>query len=119
VVGGLEIGVDHRSPGREAVEAGSLVVLQLEELEGPAAVVGRGHVLQPPVVVGQQQSDRGRTADRRGVVGELVQELDEVEVGDEGVGHLDEHVGEPFGGDHRDSSFLDLRVAGISLACHR
>ena len=45
-------------------------------------------------MVGEQQADRVRTADRGGMQGEAVQEVDEVEVVDKRVGDVDEQVRE-------------------------
>ena len=51
-----------------------------------------------PLLVGEQQPggvERRRSSEVR--VGDHLQELDQVEVVDQGVGDLDEHLGEPFG----------------------
>jgi hypothetical protein len=51
-------------------------------------------VVEGPVLTAQHQSGRGGTADVGGVPGDRVEELDEVEVGDQRVSHFDEDVGE-------------------------
>ena len=59
-------------------------------------------------MVGEQQADGVRAADRRGVQGEAMKEVDEVEVVDERVGNLHEQVRESLGGDHGFDSFISV-----------
>ena len=95
-----QVGVDHRLAGAEGVQARSFVVLHLEQLQQLDVLVGGRHELQPAALVGQQQPDVGVADELGGAVGDHQQELDDVEVVDEGVGDLDEHVGEPFSGNN-------------------
>ena len=66
-------------------------MLKLEQLEVPGALRRGGHVVQLPLLVGEHQTHRRRVTDGGGVVGQVVQEVDQVEVGDQRVGYLDEH----------------------------
>jgi hypothetical protein len=76
----------------EAVHAGPLVGLQLEQLQQPGPLGGGGDHLQRAVLVGQQQPG-GRDAQQLDTsLGERVQKVDHVELVHQGVGHLDEHV---------------------------
>ena len=59
-------------------------------------------------MVGEQQPDGVRAADRGRVQGEAVKEVDEVEVVDERVGDLHEQVRESLGGDHGFVSFVSV-----------
>ena len=89
-----QVGHRHRLAGAEAVHAGALVGLQLEQLQQPGPFRGGGHHLQRALLVGQQQPGRGDAQQLDAPLGQHVQEVDHVEVVDERVGHLDEHVGQ-------------------------
>ena len=88
-----QVGDRHRLAGAEAVHARTLVGLQLEQLQQPGAFRGGGHHLQRVLPVGQQQPGRGDAQQLHAPLGQHVQEVDHVEVVDERVGHLHEHVG--------------------------
>jgi hypothetical protein len=87
-----EIGVDHRLHGPHAVQAGALGEPQLGQLELPARVVGGGHEPQLAAVVGQHDAHGIGPAHQGRVLAQRRHEVDDVEVGDEGVGHVDEQI---------------------------
>ena len=91
--GGGQVGDRDRLAGAEAVHARPLVGLQLEQLQQPGAFGGRGHHLQRVLPVGQQQPGRRDAQQLHTSLGQHVQEVDHVEIVDESIGHLDEHVG--------------------------
>jgi hypothetical protein len=88
-----QVGDRHRFAGVEAVHAGALVGLQLEQLQQPGPFRGRRHHLQRALSVGQQQPGRGDAQQLHAPLGQHVQKVDHIEVVDESVGHLHEHVG--------------------------
>ena len=100
VGGGGEVGNRDLLPAVEAVEARTLGVLELGQLDEPRVLARGTDVLQAPVVVGQEHACGALTADVDGVGGDGVEELDEVEVVDQGVSDLDEHVGKALHSDH-------------------
>ena len=63
----LQVGVDDRFAGAERVQAGTLLVLQLEQLQQLDVLVRGGHELQPARLVGEQQTRR-RTRSTRPAV---------------------------------------------------
>jgi hypothetical protein len=87
---GGEIGSGDGLAGPEAVQAGPLVALQLEQLEQPGGLAGGGHHAQFTARVGQQQPGRGDVQQLDAAAGQRVQEVHHVEPGDHGVGKLDE-----------------------------
>ena len=102
-------------PGPEAVQARALVVLQLEQLEQPGGLAGRGHHAQLTARVSQQQPGGGDVQQLHAAVGQHVQEVDHVEVGDHGVGQLDERLRQQLSVHPRSPSQErqhDLRVRG-------
>jgi hypothetical protein len=54
-----QVGGRHGVAGPEAVQAGSLVTLQLEHLKHPGGLAGGGHHAKLPARVGQQQPGGG------------------------------------------------------------
>ena len=102
-----KVGVDDRFAVK-GVQAGAFVVLQLVELQRADVLVRGRHELEPAVVVGEQQARSRGAADRDRVLGQRVQEVDDVEVGDQCVGHLDEGIREIDGGDHDVAPFVLL-----------
>jgi hypothetical protein len=93
VLGVTQGGVHDRLAVPERVQAGPFVHLDLEQLESPDVLVGARHELQVPALVRQQDPDV-RVADQLGrAVRDHDEELDHVEVVDQGIGQLDEHVG--------------------------
>ena len=88
-----QVGDRHRLAGAEAVHTRALVGLQLEQLQQPGPFGGGGHHLQRVLLVGQQQPGRRDAQQLDTPLGQHVQEVDHVEVVDERVGHLHEHVG--------------------------
>ena len=104
--GGGDVSGRHRPPGPEALQIRALVGLQLEQFQKPGPLGGGGHHVQHTVRVGQQQPRCGDAQQPRGTVGQRVQEVDHVEVRDERVGQLHEHVREPgLGLSHRSHPF--------------
>ena len=85
-----EVRDDDRRAGAVAVEAGALVVLDLEQLEQPRVLAGGADVVERAVATGQHHPGGTASGDVGGMGRDGVEELDEVEVGHEGVGHLDE-----------------------------
>ena len=95
-----------------AVAARALVVLDLEQLDGPGRLAGGRHHPQAPVAVGQDEA-RGRSVEELdGALGEQGHQVDHVEVVDEGVGQLDERPGKALLSRHPSFSFL-TGAAGI------
>jgi hypothetical protein len=99
-------------PSPEAVQAGTLVVLQLEQLQQPGGLAGGGDHAKLPARVSQQQPGGGDVEQLHAAVGQHVQEVDHVEAGDHGVGQLNEcfrqqlsvHSGSPSQETRHDSS---------------
>jgi hypothetical protein len=89
---GGEVGNGDGLAGPEAVQAGSLVALQLEQLEQPGGCAGGGDDTQVTARAGQQQPGRGDVQQLDAAAGQHVQEVDHVEPGDHGVGQLDERL---------------------------
>jgi hypothetical protein len=87
---GTQVGGGDGPAGAEAVQAGTLAVLQLEQLEQPRGLAGGGHHAQLAAGVGQQQPGGGDVKQLGAAVGQHLQEVDDVEVGDHGIGQLDE-----------------------------
>ena len=83
--------------GAEAVQAWSLVVLQLEQLDQLGCLAGGRRDAQLAARVGEHHAGRGRGEQADAAVGEHVQEVDDVEVGHHGVGQVDESVGQQIG----------------------
>jgi len=75
--------------GSEAVQARALVALQLEQLKQPGGLARGGHHAQFPARVGQQQPGGGDVKQLNAALGQHVQEVNDVEIGDHGVGKLD------------------------------
>ncbi len=91
-VAGGDVGDDDGLPGAVAVQAGALVVLDLEQLGDPRLLGGGSHQLQRPAGVGQQQPGRVDLQQLHAPLGEHVQELHQVKAADQGVGQLDERL---------------------------
>ena len=87
--------------------------MQLEQLQHPHRLAGGRH--HPQVAVGGDQHESGGLDVEHvdATVGEQGQQLDHVEVGDEGVGQLDERPGEHRFSGHRTSSHLGLGPATV------
>ena len=73
-----------------AVQAGTLVGLELEQLDQPDGLVGGRDELQGVPVVGHQQSGRVGGEQRHAVGGQGVQHVEHVEVGHQRVGDPDQ-----------------------------
>jgi hypothetical protein len=90
VGGGGQVRDGNRLARGEAVQAGAFVGLDLEQLQQPG-LLGRGRDhLEPAALVGEQEPGRDGVEQADAVADELVQQLDDVVVVDQGVGHLDE-----------------------------
>ena len=83
-----------------AVEAGPLVVLQLEQLQQAEVLGGRRHQLQVSPLVGQHQTGCVDAEQLDAGAGQRVQEVDDVEVRDQGVGQLQEDADQSLLGHH-------------------
>ena len=92
-----QVGSGDGPAGTEALQAGPFVVLQLEQLQQPGFLAGGRRDPQLAARVGQHDPGRGRGQQGDAAVGEHVQEVDDVEVGDHRVGQLDEGVGKQVG----------------------
>ena len=92
----VEIRAPHELTGAERVEARAFVVLDLELLEQLHPVTRRGRHVDPTGGVGEEQAGLRQLEELDGAGGEQGQEVDHVEVGDEGVGDVDECPGEQF-----------------------
>jgi hypothetical protein len=106
--GAPQVGVDHGLAVPDGVEARSFVDLKLEDLEPLDVLVGAGDELQVAALVGQQDSHVGVADELGGAVGDHHQELDHVELVDQGVRELHEYISEPFG---RNDAHVNLPVA--------
>jgi len=95
-----QVEVHHWLTGAEAVETGSFVVLDLEQLEHVRVLAGRPHVVQAAFVVAEHDADGGALTHLGSVAGHTPQEFHQVEVRDQGVGDLDEDVSQSFHADH-------------------
>ena len=93
---GSQVRRGDRPASPEAVQAGTLVVLDLEQLEQPGGFAGGGHHAQLTARVSQQQPGGGDIQQLHAAVGQHVQEVDHVEAGDHGVGQLDERLRQQF-----------------------
>ena len=81
----------------EAIQARALVVLDLEQLDQPGRLAGRRCHPQLAARVGQHHPGRRHGEQRDAAVGEEVQEVDHVEIGDHGVRQVDECAREQLG----------------------
>ena len=89
---GADVADDDGLPGAVAVQARSLVVLDLEQLHDPG-LLGRGrHQPQRAPAVGQQQPGRVHLQQLDAPVGERLQELHQVIPGDQGVRQFHERL---------------------------
>ena len=104
-----KVGVDDGLAQPEGVQARTLLVLPLVELQRPDVLVRGRHELEPVVVFGQQQTGGRGAADRDRMLGR-VQEVDDVEVVHQCVGHLDEGIRQFADRDHHAASFVLLRT---------
>ena len=114
-VGGVgEVGVDDGRAGGEAVQARALVVLDLEQLEELARTrCSTAMNLTRPRWSDSTRPTAAAPLTSAAFVGEVVEEVDEVVVVDEGVGHFDEELGQVGHGDHGWASYfigLQLRL---------
>ncbi len=66
--------------------------MQLEQFQEPGGLAGRGHHTQFAPRVGKQQAGSGDVQQLDAAVRQYVQEVDDIEVGDHGVGQLDEGI---------------------------
>lgn len=100
-VGGGEVLVHDREAGPVAVQAGALLGLDLEQFEHPHRLTrGRRH---PTLAAWRRQHDPGclHVEHLDAVVSETGEEVDDVEVVDQGVGKLYEGPGERYFSGHR------------------
>ena len=90
-VGGLgEIGHAHRRRGLEAVQAGALVALQLQQLHDVRGLVGGGDRAQLPAGVAQHDAGRVGRQQLHAEAGQPIQQVDDVVLVDQGVRQGDE-----------------------------
>jgi hypothetical protein len=92
---GLQVADEHGLASVEAVQAGTFVGLQLEQFQQSGAFGGAGQDLQAAALVGEHQAGRGRVQQFHAPLGQLMQDVCDVVVVDQGVGHLDERLDEP------------------------
>jgi hypothetical protein len=91
--GGVEVDDGHGLPRSDAVDAGALVGLDLHQLGPVRLLAGGGHHAEPVVRVDEHDPCRVRGQQRHAVPDEPVQHVDDVVVGDQGVGQPDERIG--------------------------
>jgi hypothetical protein len=84
----------HQLPRRKGLQARSLFVLQLEQLEQACLLGGRRHHSQVAVCVGEQDPDGVSVDEFDASVGQHRQQVDDVEVGHESVRKLEERAGD-------------------------
>ena len=95
--GGLgEIGHAHRRRGLEAVEAGTLVALELQQLHDARGLVGRGDRTQLPAGVAQHDAGRVGRQELHAEAGQSIQQVDDVVLIDQGVRQGDERPADGF-----------------------
>ena len=92
----FEVGRRDGQAGVEAVQAGALVVLDLEQFEQSGDLAGGRHGTQLAVRAGEQDTGGGRGQQPDTAIGEHLQEVDDVEVGDHGVRQVHKGPGEQF-----------------------
>jgi hypothetical protein len=108
----VEIARGDRAARAEAVDAGSLVGLQLEEFEQTGVLVGRRDGLQPAAIVGEQDA-RGVDAEQfDAAYGEGVQGVGDVEVRAVGVRELHRGLHETLRGHRLHRCLLRDRLIG-------
>jgi hypothetical protein len=93
---GLQVLVCDGLAGAEGVQAGPFLGLQLEQLQQPHRLAGGGDQSQAALGRGQHHSGGGDAEQVHAPVRQTGQQVDDVVVVDEGVGHLDQrpdHVG--------------------------
>lgn len=96
VCGSAQVGHCHRATGVETLGTRAFIGLDLEQLEQPGLFGGRGHHPQRAALVGQEQASRGHIQHIGAAHRHPVQEVHQVEVVDQRVGHLDECFGYPL-----------------------
>ena len=87
---GAQVGSADRLACPEAVQTGTLVVLQLEQFEQPDRFAGGGHHPKLPARVGEEQPCRRHVEQLDAAISQHVQEVDHVEISHHRVGQLDE-----------------------------
>jgi hypothetical protein len=108
--------------GPEAVQAGPLVVLQLEQLNQPDGFAGSSHHPQLPARVSQQQPGGGHVKQLHATAGQQVQEVDHVEAGHHRVGQLNKrcrqqfsvHLGSLSGQDDINAGYVAVRTLAVA-----
>lgn len=97
VDGGLRVGevdVGARLAAAVALDAGALVVLEGEQLQQPGVFVGGCEDVQDVVLVREQDADGRHVQEFHAAHGQPLQQVDDVEVGHQGVGDFDEDLGD-------------------------
>ncbi len=84
----------HGRAGPETVQARAVVVLDLEQLEHLHRVAGRRRHPESTRTVGEEQPGLGQAEEVHATGGQDGEEVDDVEVGHQRVGHIDERPGE-------------------------
>ena len=77
-------------PGAEGIQAGAFLGLQLEQLQQAHRLARGGHQAQPALGRGQHHPGGGNAEQLYALVREPGQQVDDVVVVNEGVGHLGE-----------------------------
>jgi hypothetical protein len=91
-----KVRIDDRCGGAEGIQARSFVVLQLEEFQHFGVLLRGGHEMEVPVLVGENQTHDAGAGEFGGAQREHVQEVEEVEVVDEGIRDFDEDLSKPL-----------------------
>jgi hypothetical protein len=92
--------VDDRPAAGEAVQAGALLALQLEQFEQPGGLVGVGDHVQVPALVVEHQAGRVGADEFDAALRQHLQVVDDVERIAQGVGQLDEDLRQALRANH-------------------
>jgi hypothetical protein len=92
VLGRAQIDVRYGLTGGEAVQAGAFVPLQFEQLQQVRRLVGVGDHLQGAALVVEHQAGGVGVDQFDAALGQDLQEVEDVELLDQRVGQLDEHL---------------------------
>ena len=111
-----QVGVDHRVPVRKQSRQGPSWFCSWKSSSSLTDSAEAAMYCSCPCGSAEQQPGGGGAADLGGAPGQRLEELDDVEVVDEGVRHLDEDLSQVISGDHAGSPSLVAsceRVAAV------
>ena len=110
--GGVQVHIDHRGPQSVTVAARSLVGLNLKELQQAGPLVGGGHGHQRAALAGQHDADGAHIEQLDTAGGQDLQEVDDIEVINQGVRQLYKGFRETLFPVHCHASQPSHRVTG-------